>query len=158
MTASESDPTGPVDGTWAWWVEPDDPRTSRPDRKRRRADPFGMSQSPYLAAAPVPDGLPRRPLEDLLNSTALGDREAFAEIYRRLSPRVFRSVVGSVPAQAAADAIVVDVFVQVWRTAASYDPGTGPGTLWVMTITRQRTLHHLRRAVHAAHHRADDIG
>jgi RNA polymerase sigma-70 factor (ECF subfamily) len=48
--------------------------------------------------------------------------------------------------QAAAEAVVLDVFREVWRTAARYDPARSAPDTWLFTLARMRAL----EARHAA--------
>lgn len=45
-----------------------------------------------------------------------------------------------------AEEVVHDVFVQVWRAAASFDPARGNGRAWMFTILRNRAISILRNA------------
>jgi DNA-directed RNA polymerase specialized sigma24 family protein len=38
-----------------------------------------------------------------------------------------------------------DVYVQVWKTATSFDPARGKPLTWMLTICRSRALDSLRR-------------
>jgi RNA polymerase sigma factor (sigma-70 family) len=42
--------------------------------------------------------------------------------------------------------VAEDVYVQVWHSAASYDPQRGTPLCWALTICRSRALDALRRA------------
>ena len=47
--------------------------------------------------------------------------------------------------RAAAEEIVQDVFVAVWRNAGSFDPERGTVRDWLLKITRNRIANELRR-------------
>ncbi len=65
-------------------------------------------------------------------------------LFDRLAPRIrllARRLLGAV---AAADDVVQETFLQVWRTAADFDHGRGNVVAWVSVIARTRALDRLR--------------
>lgn len=74
--------------------------------------------------------------EDLIARIAAGDRDAFAALYRRRRPDVYRfalHVTGSPPV---ADDVTQDVFMPVIHHAERYRPGQSGVVPWLLGITR----------------------
>jgi len=79
--------------------------------------------------------------EELIARVATGDREAFAALYRRRRPDVYRfalHVTGSPPV---ADDVTQDVFMAVIHDAARYRSGRSGVVPWLLGIARN----HVRR-------------
>ena len=83
----------------------------------------------------------------LLRRLAAGDQKALGEFYdlyaglaNGLALRILRRV-------SDAEDVVQEVFVQVWRQAARYDPERGSPQAWLSIMTRTRALDRLRRLV-----------
>jgi RNA polymerase sigma factor (sigma-70 family) len=72
------------------------------------------------------------------------DEAALADLYGRLSTRVFRQASRLVGDIGAAEEVVEDVFWQVWRQAPRFDAQRGPVIAWVLQMTRSRALDALR--------------
>ncbi|GIN01529.1 ECF RNA polymerase sigma factor SigK [Planomonospora venezuelensis] len=85
-------------------------------------------------------------LEELLGAVARGDRSAFERVYELIAPRVFGLVLRVVRDRAQSEEVAQDVLVEVWRSAARYDPGRGSGSAWVMTIAHRRAVDRVRSA------------
>jgi len=84
--------------------------------------------------------------DEALRIRTLGRDPAVLEwLYRRHAPAVFGFVRHLVGDQAAAEDVVQDVFLQVWRTLHTYDPDRGPVRAWLMSMARSHALDHLRR-------------
>jgi RNA polymerase sigma-70 factor (ECF subfamily) len=88
-----------------------------------------------------------RPSDDanLIREIVQGQSEALAELYdryRRLTFSVALAIVGD--ALTAAE-VVLDVFVQVWRRAATYRPEQAQVSTWLTAITRHRAIDVLRQ-------------
>jgi RNA polymerase sigma-70 factor (ECF subfamily) len=82
--------------------------------------------------------------EELVLRLAAGGQEALAPLYARYAPLVF-SMAARALDQAAAEEIVQDVLLAVWRGAEIYDPQRGPVRPWVLQIARYRIINELRR-------------
>ena len=95
------------------------------------------------------------PLEGLLGLVAGGDEPAFAELYRRVAPAVFGLVTKVVRDPAQAEEVTQEVFVELWRTAARFDPARGSARSWIMTCAHRRAVDRVRSAESAA--RRDDL-
>jgi RNA polymerase sigma factor (sigma-70 family) len=104
-----------------------------------------------------------RALEQHLARSALGDRQAFAELYRRTSGHLFAVVLRIQPDRAIAEDLLQEVYVAVWKAAASYDAGRAQPLTWLTQIARNRAIDSLRRAqaqpqFDTGQHDADDDG
>jgi RNA polymerase sigma-70 factor, ECF subfamily len=87
-------------------------------------------------------GEPALPDDLLIARIADGDREAFAELYRRHHADVCRFAAHMCGSTAAAEDIVHEAFVAVIDSASRYRPGQSTAKLWLLGITRN----HARRA------------
>ncbi len=82
--------------------------------------------------------------EELMQQLAAGVQEALGPLYSRYARLIFHLAVRSLD-RPAAEEIVQDVFLAVWRGAASFDPARGTFRPWVLQITHFRILNELRR-------------
>ena len=90
-------------------------------------------------------GASRQPSdEELMQALARGEREALERLYRRHAPLVFSVAARSLDREAAQE-IVQDVFLTIWREAATFDPARGAFRPWAMQIARFRIVNELRR-------------
>src|SRR2546430_9437137 len=104
--------------------------TSRDDRPR------------HLSAAPPP--VPDDPPGELLTRVARGDEKAFAMLYDELAPRIFGLARRILRDPAQAEEVAQEALVEVWRTAARYDPAKGTATSWALTIAHRRAVDRVR--------------
>ena len=94
---------------------------------------------------------PRKQLErsarlmELLARTALGDRQAFAELYRLSSPHLYAVALRILRDAAAAEEVLQESFVNVWHHAGSYVAARSQPLTWLTSIVRNRCLDQLRR-------------
>ena len=72
------------------------------------------------------------------------DVSAFEQLYDRHSRIVYSVVLRILQQGATAEEVVQDIFLQLWRNAASYDAGRGSFVPWLLTMARNRALDHLR--------------
>jgi len=88
---------------------------------------------------------PSDPLADLLAATARGDRQAFAELYRLTRGRLYAITLALLRQQDAAEDVLQETYLAVWRTAGQYQPGRAPVLVWLMAIARHRAIELLRQ-------------
>ncbi|MGV3572447.1 MAG: RNA polymerase sigma factor [Ramlibacter sp.] len=79
-----------------------------------------------------------------------GSMSAFDELYER-SARWLLSHVRRIVQDDGAEDVLAEVYIQVWRSLASYDAGRGQPAVWLCMIARSRALDHLRREKRHAH-------
>jgi len=81
-------------------------------------------------------GEPALPDDQLIVRIAEGDREAFAELYRRHHAGICRFAAHMCGSNAAAEDIVHEAFVAVIDSAWRYRPGRTTAKLWLLGIAR----------------------
>src|SRR4051812_20496571 len=86
--------------------------------------------------------------EELIAAVAAGDREAFAALYRRRRPDVYRFALHMTGIPAAAEDVAQEVFLVVIREASRYTAGRSTVTAWLLGIARN---HALRRITERRH-------
>jgi RNA polymerase sigma-70 factor (ECF subfamily) len=82
--------------------------------------------------------------EELMRRLAAGQEEALVLLHARYAGLIFTVASQSLD-RSAAEEIVQDVFVAVWRKARTYDPSRGEVRPWLMRIARTRAINELRR-------------
>jgi len=85
-----------------------------------------------------------RALEDLLLRVSAQDREALASLYDLTHARVHGMALRVLRDPTAAEDVVCEVYLQVWRTAATFDPRQGCVWTWLTVLTRSRALDRVR--------------
>lgn len=82
-----------------------------------------------------------------LLGTGAEDRAAFAELYRLTSAKLFGICLRICGDRQAAEDVLQEVYIQVWRRAASYEPARAGPITWLATIARNKAID-WRRARH----------
>jgi RNA polymerase sigma-70 factor (ECF subfamily) len=82
---------------------------------------------------------------DLMRRTALGDRDAFALLYRRHHAMLYRFARLMTGSACAAEDIVQEVFLVVMRDAGRYDPSRAALPSYLYGVTRHQTRRRLAR-------------
>jgi RNA polymerase sigma-70 factor (ECF subfamily) len=96
------------------------------------------------AASSVDDGTAADPAGDLLRRAGRGDESAFAQLYDLLSAQVYGVVLKVVRDPAQAEEVAQEVFVELWRQAARFDPVRGSLRSWVITMAHRRAVDRVR--------------
>jgi RNA polymerase sigma-70 factor, ECF subfamily len=92
----------------------------------------------------VAGGEPRRRTDDLLAAVATGDQAAFGQLYDQLARSVHGVVRTVVKDPELSDEVTQEVLVEVWRTAARFDPARGSARTWIMTMAHRRAIDRVR--------------
>ena len=103
---------------------------SRPRGQRDQAGQAGRESRPELAA--------------LLGRVARGDERAFEAVYDLTSGQVLGTVRAVVRDPAQSEEVMQEVLLEVWRTAARFDPAAGSAAAWVMTLAHRRAVDRVR--------------
>lgn len=80
----------------------------------------------------------------LVQFIAAGDQLALHALYERSHRVVFTLIMRITRNRETAEELTLDVFYDVWRRAARYDPGNGTVLGWVMNQARSRAIDRLR--------------
>jgi RNA polymerase sigma-70 factor (ECF subfamily) len=81
--------------------------------------------------------------EELMRQLAAGAHEALGPLYHRYARLIFHLAAKTLD-RPAAEEIVQEVFLAVWRQAVTFDPERGPFRPWVLQIAHYRILNELR--------------
>ncbi len=87
-----------------------------------------------------------RELAQLLSKAGLGDRAAFARLYERSSGHLLAVVLRIQRDRAQAEDLLQEIYVSVWKAAASFDAARSQPLTWMTHIARNRAIDSLRRA------------
>ena len=82
--------------------------------------------------------------EALIAGLAAGDRGAATAFVRRFQARVFGLAVTMVGDPAVAEELAQEAFTRAWRHAGNYDARRGRVATWLLSITRNLAIDHLR--------------
>jgi RNA polymerase sigma-70 factor (ECF subfamily) len=74
-----------------------------------------------------------------------GDQEAFAALYDELAAAVFGTVKRVLRDPAMSEEVTQEVFIELWRTAARFDPERASVSTWAITMARRRAVDRVRR-------------
>ena len=111
-------------------------RSGPTDRGRSGPSDRGRSGPPELAA--------------LLGQVAKGDHQAFQAIYDQVAPGVLGTARRVLRDPAQSEEVMQEVLLEIWRTAARFDPATGSASAWIMTVAHRRAIDRVRAEQRAA--------
>ena len=114
-------------------------RPGSDDHTRRPAVPFGdtAGRRASESAAPTSD-------EELMRRLATGEADALGPLYSRYVRLVF-AIASQTLDHSAAEDLVQEVFLVVWRKASTFDPSRGTFRPWLLEIAHTRVVNELRR-------------
>lgn len=82
---------------------------------------------------------------ELLLAIQAGDEQAFATLYRRRHPGIFRYALQMSGSQALAEDITQDVFLVLIRESHNFDPARGSLSAFLFGVARNQLLRRLQR-------------
>ena len=83
-------------------------------------------------------------LDVLLRRVARRDADAFAAFYDATRSRVFGLVTRVLRDRGYSEETTQEVYLQVWRSAETYDPTAGSALAWLMTLAHRRAVDRVR--------------
>jgi RNA polymerase sigma-70 factor (ECF subfamily) len=96
--------------------------------------------------------------EDLMQLVRQGDAAAFEVVYERHSTAAFSLAYRMTGRRGAAEDVVQEAFLSLWRSGARYDRTRGSVRTWVLGIVHHRAIDALRRSMVHDKRRASDEG
>src|SRR5438067_3260312 len=81
----------------------------------------------------------------LLSAIRSGDGQAMAQLYERYSAIVYSVALRVLGDTAAAEDVMQEVFMQLWRNPQAFNSSRGSMGAWLAVIARHRAIDHLRR-------------
>lgn len=78
--------------------------------------------------------------EQLMAGVQAGDKQAFADLYDRHIPTIYALCKRILHRDSEAEAVVSDVFLEVWRKPHSFDAARGTCRTYLLTLTRSRAI------------------
>ena len=89
------------------------------------------------------DATPNQVL-DMLRRTGAGDSAAFRELHRACATRLFSFAWRIVKSRDAAEDVLQESFIAIWRDAARFDGARAAPMTWMMAIVRNKAIDFLR--------------
>jgi RNA polymerase sigma-70 factor (ECF subfamily) len=83
-------------------------------------------------------------VDALLQRVARADSAAFAAIYDLTKARVYGLVTRVLRDPGYSEETTQEIYLEVWRTAAQYDPAKGSGLAWLLTMAHRRAIDRVR--------------
>jgi RNA polymerase sigma factor (sigma-70 family) len=82
--------------------------------------------------------------EELVRQLKLHEEQAFQHLYDHYSKSLFTVICQLVPQQVAAEDVLQQVFIKIWKNIHSYDVGKGRLFTWMLNIARNQAIDHTR--------------
>ena len=89
-------------------------------------------------------------LDGLLTRVARGDQAAFEAVYDTLAGPVYGLINKVVRDSAQSEEVAQEVFLDIWRTSARFDPSLGSPLAWMLTIAHRKAVDRVRSAQSAS--------
>ena len=86
------------------------------------------------------DPAARERLTEALVATGREDRTAFRALYSLTSAKLFGVILRICNDRQAAEEVLSDVYLTIWKRAGAYEPGRASPISWLATIARNRAI------------------
>jgi RNA polymerase sigma-70 factor (ECF subfamily) len=80
----------------------------------------------------------------LIERMMAGDEAALSNLYDRYSAMLFGMLMRILRDKQAAEEVLQDIFLQLWRNAGQFDAGRGSLAAWLLVMGRNRAISRLR--------------
>lgn len=100
----------------------------------------------------------RAQLTEALVATGREDRAAFRTLYSLTSAKLFGICLRICRDRGAAEDVLSDVYLLIWRRAGAYEPGRASPITWLATLARNRAIDWRRSAASRPQTTLDDAG
>lgn len=95
-------------------------------------------------------------MSDALQRAGRGEKPALEGIYQATSAKLFGICLRILHDRQEAEDVLQEVYVSVWRRAASFDPARASPITWLATLARNRSIDRLRSGAKARRMRPID--
>jgi RNA polymerase sigma factor (sigma-70 family) len=95
---------------------------------------------PALSEHTTPASAARARLVEALVKTGDEDRAAFRELYQLTSAKLFGITFRICGERQAAEDVLHDVYITIWKRAGAYEPSRASPITWLATIARNRAI------------------
>jgi RNA polymerase sigma-70 factor, ECF subfamily len=86
----------------------------------------------------------------MLAEVARGDHAAFRAVYDQTAPAVLGTIRRVLRDPAQSEEVMQEVLLEIWRTAARFNPAVGSANAWIMTLAHRRAVDRVRSEQRAA--------
>lgn len=109
--------------------------------------PCTPARTPYTRERRLSSPAKNQEVNDasLVAAIRRGNQEAMAELYDRYSSVVYAVALRVLGETGAAEDVLQEVFMQLWRNPGAFDAGRGNLAPWLAVITRNRAVDVLRK-------------
>ena len=109
-------------------------------RHYRVTNPAPPQQSPDDSAQETRVAAARARLTEVLVATGAEDRVAFQQLYALTSAKLFGITLRICGDRQAAEDVLHEVYLTIWKRAGAYEPGRASPITWLATIARNRAI------------------
>ena len=109
---------------------------------RKGARVLGNNQG--MGVTPMDAEARRRQLAAAINRVAAGDQAALRLVYAETSAKLFGVCLRILGERSEAEDVLQEVYLTVWRKAASFDESVASPITWLVAIARNRSIDRLR--------------
>lgn len=106
---------------------------------------------------PAADPAARARLVEALVATGQEDRAAFRTLYKLTSSKLFGVILRICNNRQAAEEVLSDVYLTIWRRAGAFEPGRASPISWLATIARNRAIDWRRATGRALYIPLDEV-
>lgn len=87
----------------------------------------------------------REQLVDILVRTGRGDQQAFSELYKHTSAKLYSVCLRMLHDRGTAEEVLQEIYITVWNKADRFDPKLASPITWLVALSRNKAIDRLRR-------------